>query len=211
MKKLFLFLITLTITILFISCKENKLSREKATELILQKINLPEDMILYFNVNNRIQNDIPGDMAVYINDESYVNAGLLFHTQPDNMLWDAIQFTDEGKRYVLPELIILNGTGLINNDYRIWTNNKGYGSSFYNSSKQVGVKVGKIKFGEITGILDNNQSANNSVKVDYTLIINNLTPFGESLRIKDGKLSENMRINFSSYFVKYDDGWRINN
>jgi hypothetical protein len=71
-----------------------------------------------------------------------------------------------------------------------------------NYTKIVDVKVAKMDFGEITGILEYKES--NTAVVNYTYIRKDITPFGKiGFNLKEGK------YNYSHTFTKYDDGWRI--
>ena len=77
-----------------------------------------------------------------------------------------------------------------------------YGDGIFN--QYIDVKVAKLEFGEITGIVEYKES--NAAVVNYTYIRKDLTPFGRiGFRLQEGK------NNYSHTFTKYDDGWRISN
>ena len=62
------------------------------------------------------------------------------------------------------------------------------------------VRAGKVRFGEITGIL---KIQPNIAKVDYTIIIQELTPFASPVDIRS------QPIDMVAIYALYDDGWRI--
>ncbi|MFA4852676.1 MAG: hypothetical protein WC599_09180 [Bacteroidales bacterium] len=62
-------------------------------------------------------------------------------------------------------------------------------------------KISDLDFGEITGIVE--QDGSNKAEVNYTLIRKNVTPFGKAFGLNEGA------FNNSVIFIKYDDGWRI--
>ena len=85
---------------------------------------------------------------------------------------DFIEITEEGRRYIVSN----------DNDYATF-------------------KTAELDFGEITGIIENEEL--NNAEVQYTLIRKNVTPFGKAKNLLEGKVSK------SALFTKYDDGWRI--
>lgn len=62
------------------------------------------------------------------------------------------------------------------------------------------VRIGKIIFGEITGIFKPMPTIAN---VEFTLILNELTPFASCFDVETGSTE------FQAGFVLYDDGWRM--
>lgn len=204
MKGLFSILMTLAITMLLFSCR-SKLTREKAQELIVQKIKLPEDLLHYLAIDKE-STKASGEIILsrgYGPENDYEQKGLLEKYTYPGWIGESDKFTQEGKKYLGTNIINANGSDLSENNYRYWTK-KNYDGGY--NYQVVGVKVAKIKFGEVTGLLENNESDKNNIKVDYSLIVTDVTPFGQSIG-----LNKDPVINFSAYFVKYDDGWRIDN
>ena len=70
-------------------------------------------------------------------------------------------------------------------------------------------------FGEITGVLNSEQEGTKTAIVNYILKYNNITPFGEidNLHNKnqghEEKYTTDRIIEKQATFLKYDDGWQI--
>jgi hypothetical protein len=153
MKKIFQLLSLSLMTVSLFSCS-NKLTREKAQELILQEIKLPEDLYQYFDVDKEFTK-VSGEIQLYNNnfnsEDRYQQSGLIQKYEYPGWIGYSQRFTEEGKKYLSTNIITPTGGGTFLNDYRAWTRNNSFG---YNG-QIVGVKVAKIKFGEITGLLEN--------------------------------------------------------
>lgn len=72
----------------------------------------------------------------------------------------------------------------------------------------INVKVAKMDFGEITGILETKET--NTAVVNFTYIRKDLTPFGSIKHPRSEFDLQEGKLNSSRTFTKFDDGWRIN-
>lgn len=188
---------------------DGKLTREKAKEILLKSQKIPEYLVKYFclSENAYLNRTYPDDFVLDLSYNEYINLGLFEDCTPDEWVGKECKFTAEGKKYIVTSRIN-RPQGFFTNDYRYWPPNGGM-IDYRCSSQLVGVKLGSVQFGEITGITESNYGGQNSATVEYKLILSNVTPFGESLpnggSVRDRFGQGNMRATF----VKYDDGWRI--
>lgn len=187
------------------------LSRENAENLIKQKIQLPMDEL----------RDFP--LTQYAGNSLYYHWFVEAHSiGMPNIPAGTNQYSQLNKLPLSPEYESLLSYGLINvitdtiqyradldtyGNYVLIGEKYNYNASFTNFANDylVGnqVKVAKIYFGQITGIIENKE-LNFSI-VNYTLIRKDITPFGKALSIFEETKNETQR------FIKYDDGWRIEN
>lgn len=160
----------------FLNSCSNELSRGKAKDLIVEKYKLPEDIVQTFYI-------VDGTLAKrfdYSMYEALKNEGLLDFSYDRGSATIYGQLTEKGKQYAV--------SGVFNTD------------NMY--IQGVNVKVAKLSFGEITGIVERKEF--NIAEVSYTLVRSNITPFG---RIAFGY--NESPISKTVTFTKYDDGWRI--
>jgi hypothetical protein len=192
---------------------EGKLTREKAKDILLKSQKIPEYLVSYFclSENAHLNRTYPNDFVLKDFYREYVSSGLFEECTPDRWVGRECKFSSEGKKYVATGRVN-KPSGYFINDYRNWPHSGGEINYCWGGGTQlVGVKVGTLQFGEITGITENNYSGQNSATVEYRLVLSDITPFGEHLpsggSIRDRFGQGNMRATF----VKYDDGWRIKN
>lgn len=167
--------VLIALNILLLSgCDSNKLSRAQAEKLIRAFHKFPIDEI------GKFQTSFPDNSGAG-SLEKLQTEGLLTYTKNFTGLggyWFYATLTEKGKQYATSEE---------------------YGDNF---NKYVDVKVSKLDFGEITGIIEYKES--NTAVVNYTYIRKDLTPFG--------KIQFNLQEGANPYthtFTKYDDGWRL--
>lgn len=183
----------------FFSCT-NKLSREKAEELIVKKLNFPQQSYVKFNkqYHKRPPNVYSIPTQISKEDEQMLNGfknlGIItirernvpytYGTRyPYAYIELTVTLTSEGEKYII--------------DRNEWA---------------YSVKTCEITVGEITGIQNKEQSK--TAEVLYTLKKINCTPFGDYYFSMEKPKSEwermqNDRLN-RKVFSLFDDGWRIN-
>lgn len=199
---------------IFSSC-DNKLSREKAKELIIQKYNLPYDDVspIELNVEKSIKftasnknshNEITkedilarleqGGFITYtidrvsseVIDETWWSGGIGYDSQIDF-------FT---KQIDLSRVLVYTIQETYNHVGKLTEKGKQYlinGNSF---------KVGKTEFGLVTGTVES--KGLNITEVTYSLVYSP-NELGSQVFNLQGATKE-----MSESFRKYDDGWRIN-
>ncbi len=155
-------------TILLTSCSD-ELTRSKAEQIIIKDQGYPRNRTYKFFV------DSPFETSVY---HKLQDKGILTYTLYGNSMnrGVSIDFTEEGKQYVLSEPYIDR------------------------TAKVVDVVSGVESFIEITGVKPINE---NEMLVEYTVVFDSVSPFGEVKRI----VPETFTVDAT--FNKYDDGWRI--
>jgi hypothetical protein len=158
------------------SCSTGQLSRNEAKKQIIEKLGLPQNIEQTF----------------------YVTDGTLLH-RFDNQVYEALQ--NEG-------LLTYNTDAGSNTIYATLTEQgKQYAvSSVFNTDNMyiqgINVKVAKLDFGEITGIVERKEF--NMAQVEYTIVRTEITPFGR-IAFKYNESPETK----TAVFSKFDDGWRI--
>jgi hypothetical protein len=171
------------------------LSRGKAEELIVKKMNLP--VIQTVSLDKQFRKDIsfpePWKNADCITDPEVIASrdkylpmkqrldelqgkGVIIvsesidHRDNCDIKWAKITLTDEGKKYLVQDS----------------------GDAYH-------LKAYERTFGEVTGIQINEQSK--EAVADYTIRVANITPFVDNLPVNP--------TTHSAQFTLYDDGWRI--
>lgn len=186
----------LLMSIFFFSSCSNKLTRDKAEQLITQKFNLPETITeklrygdVYYDVNPKLA------LENYLVEHKLITF-LYIENVRRNMFWAErrykLDLTQEGQKYVK--------TSTSNSD----------GNPIYL------IKVADRVFGEITGIKEIEEGKR--AEVEFTLKYANITPFGEAFSYQAQALSNELILpyyrdgetfNKTVMIAKYDDGWRI--
>ena len=164
------------------SCSSDKLTRAKAEQLIKELHKFPCDEIEGFVIESTSWTSADYSAMDF---KKLAAEGILTYTyKPVGFMGGGGAFatlTEEGKKYVTSD------------KYKDPSNPDGM---------TINVKIAKLDFGEITGIIEYKES--NTAVVNYTYVRKDLTPFG--------KIKSNFHTgpnNFSHTFTKYDDGWRI--
>lgn len=193
---------------------DGKLTREKAKDILLKSNKIPEYLVSYFCLteNEYLNRTYTNDFVLNGFYGYYVNSGLFEECTPDRWVGRECKFSSEGKKYVVTGKIDRPGSGHFINDYRYLHGD--YGTPNYclgGGTQLVGVKVGSIRFGEITGIRENNYAGQNSATVEYKLVLSDITPFGEHLPDERNVREYFRQGNMQATFIKYDDGWRLEN
>lgn len=170
----------------------NKLTRENAKELIVQKFNLP------FSVSEKLQHgeiNYMGGSDISAESTLAKQKLITFTYQGDKRDFFFtyasyfLELTPEGQQYKTGET----------------TNNEG--TQFYL------FKVAEKVFVDVTGILEINNGK--AAQVDYTWKYINITPFGKAFNFRNQQLNKPALYNEGQTFsnkiliVQYDDGWRI--
>ena len=172
------------IVLFFLGCGSDKLTRGKAEKLIRAAYQFPYDEIKPFEIEYRhLGYDIRSSTM-----EGLRKEGLLTFTEISAMGFSVIgELTESGKQYAITDKYSPTNEFGEKDHYR----------------KQINVRLAKLDFGEITGIVESKES--NSAIVNYTVIRKGITPFGRITNdLKEGV------VNASASFTKYDDGWRLN-
>jgi hypothetical protein len=182
------------VIIFIVGCDSNSLSRDKAKGLITKayKLPLPQTEYFYkyytkhdhfFNAVNEIDR---GDEPML---DAFSNKGLI--TLSKNTTYEKVNAW--GKTPPIINFVV-----------KLTTEGKKYLVSEDNSKYTV--KTSDLDMDEITDILNNEQSK--TAIVEYSLIRNNWTPFGEYYKtINPAKYPE--QTPGKSNLQKYDDGWRV--
>lgn len=184
-------MLALFLCILLIACSSNngKLDRAKAKKIIIEKTHYPKQIKEQVNYGELLYGNISGNNSAMEKNQALASKNLInfkYSRQERDMFFTYdvynLSLTSEGEKY------------------KIGQGNNSNGIPYYI------VKGGEKDFGEITGMKENEDK---SVSVDYTTIIKNVTPFG--LIIGNNSYYEGQTENHSAKFIKYDDGWRIEN
>jgi len=212
--KIMIKLCSIGIIVLFMFGCSKELSRDESKKLIIQKYNFPYDETREINLFQQTSTEfkstsgdahnIPPKQGVMLNLEQ---AGLITYN---------IERTSFNTREVWWDGPL--GFSAPNETVRNAHRQKGYRQEFitketYNHIGNLtekgrqylaagGVKVAKIEFGEITGIVERKEF--NIAEVNFTERRQDITPFGRALNIYEET------FNRSATFTRYDDGWRIN-
>lgn len=155
---------------------KNELTREKAKEIIAKQY--PQDDHGVF------LSSLPNVAALYGIDITIYNQmennGLIIFSKPSMFGSKNVMLTNKGKNFFIKKDRERLPDGIVVDIYY--------------------VKTAILKFGEITGIVNVSQ---NIAKVEYTVIIDDLTPFGQILGANPGVMNQ------TANFMLYDNGWRI--
>lgn len=183
------FICSVILLVLFSSCS-SKLERDKAKEMIISKNQFPKVITDQLQYGERMSNTSVQGWGIFELENELVKKNVIsfdfVRNEKDFLFSYSVydcQLTLEGEKYKVNEK----------------TNNEG--KTFYI------LKLAEENFGDITGIKQSED--NKSATVEYTTVINNVTPFGEVMgkqKFTNGKVN-----NHSVIFSKYDDGWRISN
>lgn len=187
--------LTLIISSIFILCScSNKLDRDTAMELIIEKYDLPvtvTDKLINgmqgYSQNTQIifSNDLVQKKLITFTFDRTEPWGLGYHSFYD------LKLTSEGQKYLV-------------------------GESNFNGFPVYLMKVAETVFGEITGMKELNDGK--LFEVEYTLKYANVTPFGEAFSIYHQAIADEVNLpiynsgesfNRKVLIAKYDDGWRI--
>lgn len=180
-----------------VSCHK-KLSRPEAEIQIKQKLQLPKDEFKEIELK-----ELQSQVAVFTDDRtgskneqiqnSHDKSALFFDLEREGLINIRIAKTalfDVNLWYMYEK----------RQDYQTF-----FIGSFTDKAKPYvqgnSVKVSSIIFGEITGIIERNES--NSSEVHYTTKRTSLTPFAVFFGINE------QVFNYSATFSRYDDGWRM--
>ena len=192
-KLLRLFALAAIILTLF-SCG-NKMTREKAKELITQKFNFPSTVTEKLQHGEINYMRSVGGSNISAETTLAEQKLITFNYQGDkrDMFFSYatyfLDLTPEGQKYKTGET----------------SDNEG--RQFYI------VKVADKVFVDLTGILEINDGK--AAQVDYTWKYDNITPFGNAFSLRNQQLNRTPVYNEGQLFsnkvmmVKYDDGWRI--
>ncbi|GMV77985.1 MAG: hypothetical protein AMXMBFR79_11180 [Chitinophagaceae bacterium] len=190
-----------------------------AEKIIISNQALPKEIYDYYSFDKeytKIINSEGNDNIIFGLESSGVKANL--KDDEGNMMFEPFNphdwwphnnyyiLTSAGKKFLSSHLISKGG--------KIPTNEWAYNlcptctNNPYYYENTVGIKVGELEFGSITGIsfIDNNETL---AGVEYTLILKNITPFAKIRSVGNTRLSEGLRVHKSIKFRKFDDGWRI--
>lgn len=191
LQRLFQLVAFAAILLSFFSCG-NKLTREKAKELITQKYNLPSSVsekLQHGEINYSGGSDISAESTLakqkLITFNYQGEKRDFFFTYASYFL----DLTPEGQQYKTGET----------------SNNEG--TQFFL------VKVAEKMFVDVTGILEINNGR--AAQVDYTWKYSNITPFGRAFNFRNQQLNkpavyyEGQTFSNKVLIVQYDDGWRI--
>ena len=189
MTKRLKFICTIILLLAFSSCS-SKLERDKAKEIIISKYQFPQLITDQLQFGERMSNTSVQGWGKFELENELVKKNVIsfdfVRNERDFLFSYSVydcQLTLEGEKYKMKEKT--------SND----------GKTFYI------VKLAEENFGDITGIVQSDD--NKTATVEYTTIINNVTPFGQVMgrnKLQEGKIN-----NHSVSFTKYDDGWRITN
>ncbi len=206
--KFFKSLVFIAILISFFSCG-NKMTREKAKDLICKRYNLP------FLETEKLQH---GKVLYSMNfggtnisaEKSLAEQKLISFTYRGVERRDAIMRGDRGYSYAA-YVLELTPEG---QKYKTGETSDNQGNKFYL------VKAAEKVFIDVTGILEINDGK--AAQVDYTWKYDNITPFGRAFSLRNQQLNQSDQFmngrkvyNEGQIFsnkvmmVKYDDGWRI--
>jgi len=186
----------IALVVLLNACS-NKMTREKAKEIISQKYEFPSTVTEEFPYG-----EVNYDKVAQIEAEKFLQRenlitldykGKAMNTFSRAVVYD-LQFTSKGKNYVIGQ------------------NTNKHGRSFYT------VKVADRIFVDINGIRE--LSNGKSVQVEFSWKYENVTPFGKAMNLENSKRGSFEKVFIRHYndseihtktvmMVLYDDGWRI--
>ena len=229
--------VIITLMILQIACKKDnqnnnsiidqvtssvngELTREEAKNKIISLMNYPITMIDYENIDNLyVNNSEPIFGYNFCSDN-----GLFEPYNPSGYYGKFYKLTEEAKKFIAKPVFENNLKGksmdsYYKDDYRYLVSQPAQ-NNYFSPKKLIGLKIGTIDFGEVTGIKDvdvnpfDNSSSNTSTikNVEFTLLISDITLIGEVKRRCGANIESNLengkRISAYAKFQKYDDGWR---
>jgi len=186
-------IVALTSIIFTLFSCSNKITREKAKDLIIKKFNFPitvTEKLDYGTVN-------------------YMNGGGTNLTAENKLIEEKLMtFKSLGQKRDMfftytSYFLDLTPEGM---KFKIGETTDYAGTRFYE------MKVAEKIFLEITGIIEINDGK--AARIDYNWRYANITPFGEAFSLRNQQINEVVYNGGKVYseqvmMIKYDDGWRI--
>lgn len=202
MRKIFFYGTILILILMLFSCKNNKLTRQKAEKMIVEKLQLPTDFLLYYGTTDYFYNRYNKVDITPISNE--IELGLAERANT-TFIGRFYQVTEAGEKYIARNIFKKRNMNDIYKDDIKYLLNGQYLLGEY----MVAFRAAKLNFGEITGIQENESK----ITVEYNLRLTEVTPFGKCVYSDNLRrfIQENDIIPRKAYFEKYDDGWRISN